>query len=101
MIRLVLRLALSLLPIGLTPLLAVLIGDGYLNFGGGCKDVLMVFPWIVWSLFYLIISIVGWWKKWSIARGVAFSLLGATGLLVLTFLALLVFSSVWFGIKPS
>ena len=99
MIRIVLRLALSLLPLGLTPLLIHLIGYGYLNFGGGCKDVLMMVPWMVWSLIYLIISIVCWRKQWSIARGIAWSVIGATGVLALLFLVLLVGSSAWLGLK--
>jgi hypothetical protein len=99
MIQIVLRLALSLLPLGLTPILVHLIGDGYLNFGGGCKDVMLIVPWTVWSLIYLIISIVGWRKHWSIAKGIVCSVIGATGLLALLFLVLLVSSSVWLGLK--
>lgn len=99
MIRIVLRLAISLLPLGLTPILVHLIGYGYLNFGGGCKDVLMLVPWMVWSLIYLIISIVCWRKHWSIAKGIACSVIGATGMLALLFLVLLVGSSAWLGLK--
>ena len=99
MIRIVLRLALSLLPLGLTPILLHLIAYGYLNFGGGCKDVVMMVPWLLWSLMYLIISIVGWRKQWPIAKGIAYSVMGATGLLALLFLVLLVGSSAWLGLK--
>ena len=99
MMRIFLRLALSLLPLGLTPLMMLLIGSGYLNFGGGCKDVLMLVPWIIWSLIYLIISIVGWRKQWSIAKAIAGSVIGATGILALLFLVLLVGSSAWLGLK--
>jgi len=97
MIHIILRLGLSLLPLGLSPLLILLIGEGYLNFGGGCKDVIMIIPWVVWSLLFLIISVVGWWKKWPVAKGVACSGLGATGLLFLAFLALLIFSLAGIG----
>ncbi|HLD46429.1 MAG TPA: hypothetical protein VJA64_01300 [Desulfobaccales bacterium] len=99
MMRIVLRLTLSLLPLGLTPLLLHLIGYGYLNFGGGCKDVVMIIPWMIWSLLYLIISIVGWRKHWSIAKGIAYSAIGATGLLALLFLVFFVSSSAWLGLK--
>jgi hypothetical protein len=99
MLRIVLRLALSLLPLGLAPLMVHLIGSGYLNFGGGCKDVLMMVPWMVWSLIYLIISIVCWWKQWSIAKGITCSLIGATGMLALLLLVLLVSCSGWLGLK--
>jgi hypothetical protein len=85
------------MPMGFTPLLALLIGEGYLNFGGGCKDVIMIIPWIAWSLFYLVLSIVAWCKKWSIAKGVVVSVVGATGFLALAFLVLLFLSSAWLG----
>jgi hypothetical protein len=99
MVRIVLRLALGLLPLGLTPLLVHLIGDGYLNFGGGCKDVLMVVPWMVWSLIFLIISLVCWRKQWPIGKGILSSVIGATGILALLFLVLLVSSPAWIGLK--
>ena len=99
MMRIFLRLILSLLPLGLTPLMLHLIGYGYLNFGGGCKDVVMIIPWMVWSLLYLIISIVGWRKQWSIGKGFAWSVIGATGLLALLFLLLFIGSSAWLGLK--
>lgn len=99
MARIVLRLAICLLPLGLTPILLHLIGYGYLNFGGGCKDVLMMLPWMVWSLIYLIISIVCWRKQWSIAKGIAYSVIGATGILALLFLVIFICSSGWLGLK--
>lgn len=99
MSRIFLRLGLSLLPLGLTPLMVHLIGHGYLNFGGGCKDVVIIIPWMLWSLIYLIISLVCWRKQWSIAKAMAYSVSGATGMLVLLFLVLLVGSSAWLGLK--
>ena len=99
MMRIVLRLILSLLPLGLAPLMLHLIGYGYLDFGGGCKDVVMIIPWMVWSLIYLIISLVCWRKQWSIAKAMAYSVSGATGMLALLFLVLLVGSSAWLGLK--
>ncbi|HLD48121.1 MAG TPA: hypothetical protein VJA64_09865 [Desulfobaccales bacterium] len=99
MMRIVLRLILSLLPLGLTPFMLHLIGYGYLNFGGGCKDVVMIIPWMVWSLLYLIISVVCWIKQWSMSKGIAWSVIGATGLLALLFLLLFIGSSAWLGFK--
>jgi len=38
------RLILSIVPLALTPLLGFLIAEGYLNFGGGEKDLFLLVP---------------------------------------------------------
>ena len=73
-----LRLILCLFPLLATPLLALLIAEGYLDFGGGEKDLLLLLPWILWSLAFLVFSAVFWCRRvpgvivkscgWSIRR---------------------------------
>lgn len=58
MLRVSLRFFLSVLLLALTPLLGFFIADGYLNCGGGEKDLLLFIPWILWSLLYLIFFLV-------------------------------------------
>lgn len=91
------RLGVSVLPLLLTPLWGYLIADGYLNFGGGEKDVLLLIPWLVWSTFYLVISVVCWVKRVSISRGLAYATVGAFALLTLAWLGLLVWPGALFG----
>ena len=55
--------------------------EGYVNFGGGEKDLLILIPWILWSLIYLAIFIVIWCKRMPLLRGVVYSTAGATTLL--------------------
>lgn len=47
-----------LLSMLLVPLLA-----GPLSFGGGEKDVLLAFPFLAWSVLYLVASLVLWWRR--------------------------------------
>jgi hypothetical protein len=93
------RLVLCILPFGLTPLIALLIAEGYLNFGGGEKDLLLLIPWIIWSFIYLILFIVQWIKGAKIKKTIFFASGGATALIVLLWIGALIFSISKIGIK--
>ena len=66
-----LALALALAPLGLTVLVAWLIMDGYLSFGGGEKDLFLTLPLLLWSLVYLASYLVVWWRRAALGRAVA------------------------------
>ena len=93
------RLGLCLLPLGLSPLWVFLIGDGYLNFGGGEKDLFLLIPWLVWSILYAIIFAVCWAKGMSTRRVLAYSAGGAAVLVILVWLALLFWSTRFLGVS--
>jgi hypothetical protein len=86
------KMAACLAPLAITPLLAFLISEDYLSFGGGCKDIILLIPWLVWSAAYALIFIVLWIKKYSFGRMVAYSIAGATGVIALAWIILLVVS---------
>ncbi len=96
---LILRLILCILPLALTPLLGFLIADSYLNFGGGEKDLLLLIPWMIWSLVYFVLFLVFWRRKLSIKRGCGYAAAGATWVLVVIYLVLLVWSGGILGVK--
>ncbi len=100
MLRILVRLGLGILPLALTPLLGFLIAEGYLDFGGGEKDLSLLVPWLFWSLVYLMFSFVSWWRRVSITIGLAYSAGGATGVLALAYLVMLVWFSGWLGVSP-
>ena len=75
-------LGLCLGPLAVTPLLALLIAEGYLNFGGGEKDLLLVLPWILWSLVYGIVFAACWGRKLQLRRVLSYAAGGATVLVV-------------------
>jgi hypothetical protein len=80
----VIRLIVSLLPLVLTPVLGYLLAQGYINFGGGEKDILVLLPWMVWSLVFAISSWVFWRRGHSILRSSRRpALVGLAGLAIL------------------
>ena len=87
------------MPLALTPLVALLIAEGYLNFGGGEKDLLLLIPWILWSLFYAIIFIILWVKRKNMIKSIYFAAGGSTGLMILIWAGLFIFSVAQLGIK--
>ncbi len=90
---LVLRLILSIAPLAVTPLLSFLIAGGYMNFGGGEKDLFLLIPWIVWSLVYFVLFLIFWRRKLALPRGCGYAAAGATGALVLIYVVMLI----WVG----
>jgi hypothetical protein len=67
------RIIIGIFPLALTPLLAFLISDGYLNFGGGEKDIILLIPWVIWSFLFLILFIITWIKKFSMKKSLIYS----------------------------
>ncbi len=76
--NILLRLGGCIIPLVLTPVWGFLIAEGHLNFGGGEKDLLMLIPWLVWSLIFLIIYIVAWQRSLLILRSFLYASAGAT-----------------------
>ena len=79
---------LAVLPLLLTLLVAWLVMDGYLNFGGGEKDMFIAVPLLLWSLIYLFCCLILWWRRASMARMLALSSGVATGLVATAWLVL-------------
>ena len=87
------KLILCLIPILLTPVWGYLIVEDYLDFGSSEKDILLLFPWVVWSFIYSVIFII-FWVKWKKVRIILlYSIGGATGILGLIWLVLYI----WFN----
>lgn len=89
----ILRLILSIVPLALTPLLGYLIADGYLNFGGGEKDLILLIPWMIWSFIYSVFFLIFWRRKLSTGKGCGYAAAGATGALALIYVVMLI----WFA----
>jgi hypothetical protein len=95
----VLKFGICVLPLALTPVWAFLIADGYLNFGGGEKDLLLLIPWLLWSFLYLVFFIISWLKHLPLKLGVIYSAGGATVMLGLIWLVMFVWFSGLLGVS--
>jgi hypothetical protein len=57
------KLALCLLPLALVPALFFALAQGYLNLGGGEKDIIVVFPLASWAIIYAVTFAVMWGRN--------------------------------------
>ena len=75
---------LALLPLLLTPALFFALAEGYPDLGGGEKDIVMVLPWLLWSLLFAVSASVmivrrrpvGYWTERAglLATGLQFGI---------------------------
>ena len=98
---LILRLILSIVPLALTTPLGYLIAEGFLNFGSGEKDLLLLIPWMVWSVVYFVLFLIFWRRKLSLPRGCGYAAAGATGVLALIYLVMLIWVGGILGVSNS
>src|SRR5262249_7630276 len=76
------RLVTALLPLALTPALASAINAGILNFGGGEKDIILLIPWVLWSLAFAVVALVYWRRKRTLGSSLVLAASWATGLIL-------------------
>ena len=92
------KLILCLLPLLMTPIWGHLLSYGYLDFGGGDKDIFLLIPWLFWSFLYLLIFIVAWFKRKKIKVILFYAIGGATGIFALTWIVLFIWSNDFLGV---
>ena len=86
------RILTAFLPLALTPVLFFALAEGWVNLGGGEKDILMLVPWLLWSLIFATTALTLWWRRWALTRSLVCSApVGTAGLLIAA--AVLVISS--------
>ncbi len=78
------HITLAALPLLLTPVLFFMLAEGWLNLGGGEKDILITLPWLIWSLIFFITALVLIVKGWALRRWIVRS--GLVSLVVMLLL---------------
>lgn len=73
---------LALIPLLLTPALIYGLAEGFLDFGGGEKDIVLALPWLIWSVVFASCSFVLIYHRWSIGRWTVRSAVIASAVLV-------------------
>ena len=86
------KILLLLLPALLTPAWGFLIAEGIINFGGGEKDILILLPYLIWWLIYLIIGSILW--KQPLRKMFKLALLYSFTILLVLWLGLVAYGSI-------
>lgn len=86
-----LRLISAMAPLAITPLLLFAIAEGYLSFGGGEKDLILLVPWTIWSLAFGVSALLLWARRWPHRRALVRSAAVGIGVVVLVFAVLAAF----------
>lgn len=92
----VLHVVIAMVPLVLSPLVLFSLAEGWVDLGGGEKDVLFVIPYLIGSLTFSICGLVLVAKRWPLARWVKRSIAVSVGLLL--GLAMVAFVTSWLGI---
>lgn len=91
----ILRLICAGLPLALVPLWFYLLAEGYMNFGGGDKDILLTVPLLAWSALYLLIALLFWQRP--LAQACRRATFGATVILCIFWTGLFAWSMMHAG----
>lgn len=81
-----------LLPLLLTPVFGFLLAEGHLNLGGGEKDLLLLLPWLLWSILFILCGALLRKRPVSYGRWLGTSLAYSFGIIALLWAALLAYS---------
>ncbi len=82
------RILTALGPLMITPGVSWAIAGGYLNFGGGEKDIILLVPWVLWSIIFASAALLCWWRRVALGRSLLWATVWATGTLVVLGLVL-------------
>ena len=87
-----LRLGVAFAPLALCFALAWAVTAGPLSFGGGEKDIILVFPLAALSLLFALVSLVMWAFRASLARASKVAALVSLAVFAVAFAALVAFT---------
>ncbi len=88
--------ALAAVPMLITPGLIYILAEGWLDFGGGEKDILLAFPYFLWALIFFVVALVLIIKRWLLKRWLLCS--GFVSVVVMLVLGVFGYVISWMGI---
>ena len=56
------------IPLLLSPALLFALAEGWLDFGGGEKDIILVFPYFIWALVFFLCGVILISKHWPLGQ---------------------------------
>jgi len=88
--------ALAAIPLLIAPALLFALAEGWLDFGGGEKDVLLIFPYFIWALVFFLCAVILIVKKWPLWKWSSRSAVVST--IVIILLGVVAFALSWLGV---
>lgn len=83
-------------PMLITPGLFLALAEGWLDLGGGEKDILLALPYFLWALIFFVVSLVLIVKGWPLRRWLIRS--GIVSISYILILGVFAFVSSWLGV---
>ena len=59
----------------------------FVNFGGGDADMVVLIPWLFWSLCYAVLCLISWHRGLSVEGGLTYGFGGATIIVAAVYVA--------------
>lgn len=81
----------------LTPVLIFSLAEGWVNFGGGEKDILLAFPYFLWSFIFFVVAVILIVKQWPFKRLLICS--GIVSTICIFVLGLVIYVTGWLGVQ--
>lgn len=85
------------IPLLLSPALLFAFAEGWLDFGGGEKDIFLVFPYFIWALVFFLCGVILIIKHWPLGRWLKRSAAVSTILIVI--LGVAAYGVSWLGVS--
>jgi hypothetical protein len=86
------KILVMILPLLITPLLAFMISENIISFGAGDKDLLLLIPWCIWSVIFIITGSALWRRKLTLKNWMLKSLFYSLTIFIFFWLCLLAHS---------
>ena len=61
-----LHIGVAIIPVALTPALIYALAEGWIDLGGGEKDIIAAFPYFILTFTFLVVSIILILKRWRL-----------------------------------
>ena len=87
----------AITPVLLSPLWVLILAEGWVDVGGGEKDILLAIPYFILTLTFFVCAIVLIIKRWPLLRWIKRA--SAVALTILLCLGLVAFATSWLGVS--
>jgi hypothetical protein len=88
---------LTAIPLLISPVLLFMLAESWLDFGGGEKDIVLIFPYFIWALIFFLSAIVLIIRYWPLRQWLIRS--AAISTVIIVILAVSAYWMSWLGVS--